>query len=169
MDRLNHVKIISPDPGAIDRFLREVLDVPEGWPLGEARPTSASGAPASGATGPGAAGSGAAATSPARRPGEPLTMDDVLGFRGGDAIASGYITGSAQSRQFQIFRGEKAHIWAVAVGTRHLERAHERCVERGIPCTDPALTAWGDGGIHFFFAEVGGILFEVMRAQPTAG
>jgi len=55
----------------------------------------------------------------------------------------------------------------VAVGTRHPERAHERCVARGIPCTEPALTAWGEGGIRFFFAEVGGIVFEVMRAEAT--
>ena len=33
MDRLNHVKIVSPEPEAVDRFLREVLEVPAGWPL----------------------------------------------------------------------------------------------------------------------------------------
>ncbi len=77
----------------------------------------------------------------------------------------GFITGSPESRQFQIFQGDVPKIWGVAIGTRHLERAHERCVERGIPCTEPAITPWGDDGtIHFFFAEVGGIVFEVMRA-----
>ena len=50
---------------------------------------------------------------------------------------------------------------------RNLERAHQRCVERGIPCTEPALTPWGDAGIRFFFAEVGGIVFEVMRAEAA--
>jgi hypothetical protein len=88
-------------------------------------------------------------------------------FRGAGGLG-GRITGSTESRQFQILRGDRPHIWAVAIGTRHLERAHERCVERGIPCTEPALTAWGDAGIRFFFAEVGGIVFEVMRAEDQA-
>jgi len=140
MDRLDHVKIVSPDPAAIDRFLREVLDIPEGWPIGSTPPAPA---PSGGA----------------------LTIEGVLDRRGGDATASGFITGSTQSRQFQVFRGERPQIWAVAIGTRHLERAHERCVERGIPCTEPSPTEWGDGTIRFFFAEVGGILFEVMRAE----
>jgi hypothetical protein len=35
MDRINHVKIVSPDPEAIDRFLREIVQIPEGWKLGE--------------------------------------------------------------------------------------------------------------------------------------
>ena len=33
VDRLNHVKIVTPEPEAVDRFLREVLEVPEGWPI----------------------------------------------------------------------------------------------------------------------------------------
>jgi catechol 2,3-dioxygenase-like lactoylglutathione lyase family enzyme len=143
MDRLDHVKIVSPDPAAIDRFLREVLDIPEGWAIGSTPPA------------PGPAPSGGA-----------LTIEAVLDRRGGDATGGGFITGSTQSRQFQVFRGERPQIWAVAIGTRHLERAHERCVERGIPCTEPSPTEWGDGTIRFFFAEVGGILFEVMRAEP---
>jgi catechol 2,3-dioxygenase-like lactoylglutathione lyase family enzyme len=146
MDRLNHVKIVTPDPAAVDRFLREVVDIPEGWPLGSAPP----------------------APPPAAR--KTLSPEEVMAFRGGDnAVAAGFITGSTDSRQFQIFYGQKAHIWGAAVGTRHLERAHERCVADGIPCTDIQETDWGDGRIQFFFAEVGGIIFEVMRlAQPPA-
>ena len=33
MDRVNHVKIVTPEPEAVDRFLREVLDIPEGWEI----------------------------------------------------------------------------------------------------------------------------------------
>ena len=87
-----------------------------------------------------------------------------MAFRGA-AEMDGCITGSTESRQFQILRGDRPLIWGVAIGTRHLERAHGRCVERGIPCTEPAVTGWGEGSIRFFFAEVGGIVFEVMRAE----
>jgi hypothetical protein len=142
MDRLDHVKIVSPDPAAIDRFLREVLDIPEGWAIGPNPPA-------------------------AEPSGRTLTIEGVLEFRGADDIGSGFITGSTQSRQFQVFRGERPQIWAVAIGTRHLERAYERCVERGIPCTEPSPTSWGEGTVRFFFAEVGGIVFEVMRAEPA--
>jgi Glyoxalase/Bleomycin resistance protein/Dioxygenase superfamily len=148
MDRLNHVKIVSPDPQAIDSFLREVLEIPEGWKLGDLAPPA----------GP--------ISSAARDAEGKLTVESVGAFRGSGG-AGGMITGSTESRQFQILQGEKAHVWGVAIGTRHLERAHERCVQRGIPCTEPALTAWGEGGIRFFFAEVGGIIFEVMRAEPS--
>ena len=34
MDRLNHVKILTPDPEAVNAFLTEVLDVPAGWSMG---------------------------------------------------------------------------------------------------------------------------------------
>ncbi len=148
MDRINHVKIVSPDPAAIDRFLREVVDIPEGWPLGG---------------GPGPAGE---VVSPARDAEGNFTMDSVSTFRGSSTAFGGFITGSTESRQFQIFQADAPKIWGVAIGTRHLERAHERCVARGIPCTEPTVTAWGDtGSIRFFFAEVGGIVFEVMRAE----
>jgi catechol 2,3-dioxygenase-like lactoylglutathione lyase family enzyme len=150
MDRINHVKIVTPDPEAIDRFLREVLDIPEGWRLGEA----------------GTGSSPTGVVSPARDAAGEFTAESVHAFRGAGGM-DGRITGSTESRQFQILRGDRPHIWAVAIGTRHVERAHQRCVERGIACTDPSLTSWGEGGIRFFFAEVGGIVFEVMRAEDV--
>lgn len=152
MDRINHVKIVTPDPAAVDRFLREVVDIPAGWPLGP---------PAAGAT--------KEVRSPAVDSEGRLTLESIGAFRGTPALGfeGGIITGSTESRQFQILKGDTPHIWAVAIGTRHLERAHERCVQRGIPCTEPAVTPWGDGKIHFFFAEVGGIVFEILRAESS--
>jgi hypothetical protein len=147
MDRINHVKIVTPDPAAVDRFLREVVDIPEGWPLG-----TVEGAPPADVRGP------------ARDADGGFTMDSIGEFRGSTTFG-GFIAGSPESRQFQILQGDEPKIWGIAIGTRHLERAHERCVERDIPCTEPQVTPWGDGGtINFFFAEVGGIVFEVMRA-----
>lgn len=151
MDRINHVKIVTPDPDAVDRFLREVVDIPEGWPLGQQG---------------GSARTGAEVRSPARDAAGQFTAEAVAEFRGAEGTG-GRITGSTESRQFQILRGDRAHIWGVAIGTRHLERAHQRCVDRGIPCTEPALTGWGEAGIRYFFAEVGGVVFEVMRAEEA--
>jgi len=152
MDRINHVKIVTPDPTAVEAFLTEVLDIPKGWSLGDLGPSPAE-----------------PVRSPAREQNGSFTMDAVMRFRGpaGEGQAGGMIVGDPSSRQFQIFQAEKAHVWAVAVGTRHLERAHERCVERGIACTDLSKTKWGEGAIEFFFAEVGGIVFEVLRAAAA--
>jgi len=88
MDRINHVKIVTPDPAAVDRFLREVVDIPEGWPLGAITGTSA-GEPAS----------------PARDAEGNFTMDSIGAFRGSSSTFGGFITGSPESRQFQILEG----------------------------------------------------------------
>ena len=146
MDRVNHVKIVTPEPEAVDRFLREVLDIPEGWKIPGAKRAAAH----------------AAAAAP------PVTWESVMTRRGDDG-SGGFIAGSSESRQFQILRGAKPHIWSVAVGTRHIERAHQRCKERGIPCSDMQLVDWNEkDGIRAFFAEVGGIMFEVLRVEPKA-
>src|SRR5881628_2101562 len=115
MDRLNHVKIVSPDPEAIDRFLTEVLDIPTGWPLGDPSP-DASPPPE-------------LVVSPARAGDGGFTDDSVHAFRG-DSGSGGRIIGTPESRQFQVLRGENPHIWGVAVGTRNLEQARQRCIER---------------------------------------
>jgi hypothetical protein len=144
MDRLNHVKIVTPEPEAVDRFLREVLEIPAGWPLRGPKPPGAH----------------------PPTPSEPVTWASITKRRGDDG-SGGYITGSTESRQFQILRGPRAQIWSVAIGTRHIERAHQRCRERGIPCSDMELVDWGEKqAVRAFFAEVGGIVFEVMRVEP---
>lgn len=148
MDRLNHVKLVTPDPAAVDRFLREVVDIPSGWSLGEAPDPPAE------------------APSPARDASGNFTQESVMAFRG-SGRGGGFITGSAESRQFQILAGDHPHIWAAAVGTRDLEGAHRRCQEQGFACTEIALTPWGDGGIRYFFAEAGGIVFEVLRVEAS--
>jgi hypothetical protein len=148
VDRLNHVKIVTPDPDAIDRFLREVVEIPEGWQLGEIGPAARE------------------VPSAARDADGIFTTESVLAFGGASGLG-GRITGSTESRQFQILQGDKAHVWSVAIGTRHIERAYERCLARRIACTEPDLTRWGDAGIRYFFAEVGGIVFEVMRAEAS--
>ena len=88
MDRINHVKVVTPEPELVEAFLREVCDIPEGWPLGDAERV-----PPDAPLGPG---------------GE-LTQDDVVQRRNaGDGVVSarGFIAGSPESRQFQIFASD---------------------------------------------------------------
>ncbi len=93
-----------------------------------------------------------------------VTWEHVVERRGADG-SGGRIAGTPESRQ--ILRGPRPHLWSVAVGTRHVERAHQRCVERGIPCSEVRLVDWNDkDDVRAVFAEVGGIVFEVMRVEP---
>jgi hypothetical protein len=152
LDRLNHVKIVTPHPEYVDAFLREVCDVPEGWPLGEN--TGKDRLPPDAPLGPG---------------GE-LTWDDMLVHRNAgdaDSAPAGFIVGSPESRQFQVFHSDTARIWAICIGTRYVERAHERCRERGIPATPITVADWNErDNIRNFFCIVGGVVFEVIRVEP---
>jgi hypothetical protein len=147
MDRLNHVKVVTPDPKAVEAFLLEVLELPAGWQLGDVAPIP-----------------DADIRAVEREADGNITVDSVMKFRGqAEGLNGGMIVGDTVSRQFQIFEGPRAHIWGVAIGSRHLERAHERCRARGIPCTEIRPTPWHGSSLEFFFAEVGGIVFEVLR------
>jgi catechol 2,3-dioxygenase-like lactoylglutathione lyase family enzyme len=148
MDRINHVKLVTPEPELVDAFLREVCEIPEGWPLGAqasaARPTPD--APLG--------------------PGGELSLDDVTQQRGGTE-AVGFITGNTQSRQFQIFKSDRSAFWAICIGTRNIEAAHERCRARGIPATPITVADWNErDNIRNFFCIVGGLMFEVIRVEP---
>lgn len=147
MTRLNHVKVITPEPEVVDAFLREVCDIPAGWPLGGAVPLDAGGP-----LGPG--GELPRSTLTDRR----RVTDD-----------SGFITGSTDTRQFQTFKSDTAAFWAVCISTRDVEGAHERAVARGVQCTPIEVADWNErDNIRFFFCEVGGLMFEVMRVEPKA-
>jgi len=148
MDRINHVKVVTTHPELVDAFLREVTDVPAGWPLGEQ--SGRDPLPPDAPLGPG---------------GE-LTMEDVMGSRGASQSA-GYITGDSQSRQFQIFKSDTSAFWAVCVGTRNVEAAWERCKARGVPATPITVADWNErDNIRNFFCIVGGLVFEVIRVEP---
>ena len=151
MDRVSLVKIVTPNPEAIEHFLTNVVDIPEGWHIG--------GYPQAGQVPHDIA-------SPARNADGSFDVDSVNRFRGDDAT-SGIIVGSPETRQFQVLHGEKAHIRAAAIGTRNLEDAHAKCVAAGYPCTPQSATPWGDSTMEYFYCEVGGIVFEVLRAKRS--
>jgi hypothetical protein len=149
MNRLNHVKIVSTDPDAVDRFLRLVAEVPAGWPLGDQskRTPVPPGAPLSGPT---------------------LTNDEVFKFRGASET-HGFIVGDEKSRQFQILRGNASRIWGIAIGTRDVARAHALCLEHGFEASPIEVTPWSPGQqVRFFFATAGGVMFEVMSVERAA-
>lgn len=149
MDRISHVKIASPDPARIRRFLTEVVDVPDGWPIGPIDTVVPRDA-----------------VSPARDEHGQFTRDAVLRFRGAGEELAGFIVGDSRSRELQVTAAETARIWAVAIGTRDVEGAHERCERFGAPATEITVHDWGERTITFFYAEVGGVVFEVMRIDP---
>jgi hypothetical protein len=151
MDRINHVKVTTPNPEIVDAFLRQVCDVPEGWPLGANSVPLGPDAP----LGPGGE-LGPEVVTNTRNSGEGL---DVTGF----------ISGNTESRQFQILSSPTAQIWAICIGTRHIERAHERCAERGIPATPITVADWNErDNIRNFFCIVGGLMFEIIRVEPKS-
>ena len=156
VDRINHVKVVTPQPELVDAFLREVTDVPAGWPLGAS--VGRDPVPPDAPLGPG---------------GE-LTMDEIMqrreGGEAGDSEFGGFITGDSTSRQFQIFKSNNAAFWAVCIGTRDIERAWERCKARGVPATPITVADWNErDNIRNFFCLVGGVMFEVIRVEPKQG
>lgn len=143
--RINHVKIVTPQPAHVDAFLREVCDIPEGWPLGEAE-RLAPGTPLG--------------------PGGELTTESMAALV--PTGMHGFIAGDPSSRQFQILEGTAAACWAIAISTRHVEEVHERAVARGVPCTPiSVLENWSGGArIRYFFCQVSGLTFELLRVEP---
>ena len=149
MGRINHVKLVSPEPEAVDAFLREVAEIPAGFPLPPAARVSDS------------------VTTAQHEPAATglVTMADVARARGADGTG-GVIVGDEKSRQFQVLRGPEGRLWSVAIGIRDLEGAHRRAAERGLPVSEIGVVPFGEGtNVRYFFARVGGILFELMRVE----
>lgn len=144
--RINHVKLVCPNPGVINAFLTQVCDIPEGWPLGEGAHEVAPGEPLG--------------------PGGDLAMT-VIGEARNSSGGGGYIAGDPSSRQFQIFQGDPANFWAICISTRYVEDVYERAKARGVPCTPITVADWNErDNIVNFFCIVDGLMFEVIRVEP---
>lgn len=144
-NRLNHVKMRSPEPAVVDAFLREVCEIPEGWPIGDAQRLRA-GAP----LGPGGS-----------------LAEGTVGDGRGLAGATGFIVGDPSSRQFQVLQGESAVSWAVCISTRDVQGIYDRAQDRGVPCTPISVVDWNPrDDVRFFFCVVGGLMFEVIHVEP---
>ena len=143
--RINHVKLVTPQPEVVAAFLTQVCDIPEGWPIGDAEPL-----PADAPLGPG---------------GE--LAPDVMDERRTISAPKGFIAGNPESRQVQILTGEPPGFWAVCISTRDVEAVRERAQARGVPCTPITTTQWTDADdITYFFCIVADVMWEIIRVDP---
>jgi len=149
VNRLNHVKLVTPEPDAVVRFLTEVAGLPQGFEVPSEH------------IGP------AAEWRPEPEEQSKLTMDDIISMRGANG-KSGFIVGDGTSRQLQIMSGDHAAVWAVTVGTTDVDAAYERCQAKGYVCTPRNMVPFvGGDKIHYFFARVGGLVFEIMNIEAA--
>ena len=127
-----------------------MCDIPEGWPLGAARRPSAT-----------TCRSGRAAPRARRSVNETRNAGDGLAGTGASS------PGTPRAASSRSSAATPPKIWAICIGTRYIERAHERCRERGIPATDITVADWNErDNIRNFFCVVGGLMFEVIRVEP---
>lgn len=153
MSRIQHIKIVTDAPDDVREFLRDVADFPEGFDI-----TSYSAVDPQGNVQPRAK----------QQPvGPDLTWDDIASLRALNG-EPGFIAGTVESRQLQVFPGSVPGIWAVAIGTRDVEGAYAKCKQRGFPATEISVTPFNGSSVRAFFALVGGITFELMRVEPAA-
>jgi hypothetical protein len=144
--RINHVKLVSPQPELINAFLTQVCDIPEGWPLG--------------------AGGDAVGPDVPLGPGGDLPME-AIGARRQTSGERGFIAGDPTSRQFQIFGGPTADFWAICISTRYVEDVYARAKARGVPCTPITVADWNEhDNIRNFFCIVGDLMWEIIRVEP---
>jgi hypothetical protein len=147
--RINHIKLVTPNPGVVNAFLTQVCDIPEGWPLGENDRVVGPDEPLG--------------------PGGDMAMEAILEVRNVTG-PGGYIAGDPVSRQFQIFKGEPADFWGICISTRHIEDLHQKAKARDIACTPITIADWNErDNIANFFCVVDGLTFEIIRVEPKTG
>lgn len=149
MNRIQHIKVVTNEPDVVREFLRDVADLPDGFdiepygadPQGNVQ-TRAKAPPA----------------------GPELSWEDIAAVRG-MKCEPGFISGSVESRQIQVFSSDAPGIWAIAIGTRDVEATHTKCVARNLPTTPISITAFNGNNVRAFFVIVGGLTFEFMRVE----
>lgn len=160
---VNHIKIVTPDPSAVNEFLSDVVGITKSWPV-----EALGGQGALGMFGVGA---------PPSEPHPPvddgsgkLPLEQVYTTRGADGTG-GYVVGDLFStRRFQVFQGEEPHIWAVALSAPNIEEARAKCQEKGYPVSEIyVVTPFGvpNERCRFMFTRVGGITFELLRREAA--
>ena len=149
--RIQHIKLIVPNPAVVRAFLTQVCEIPEDdqfAPFG-------------------------------RDQAEPISLDQPLGPGGeislendvnsklateGPGTGEFFIVGDISSRQFQIRSGAPGDVWAIVLATRDVEAVRERAIARGIVCSpveDYSIGLPQDD--RAFFCIVEGVTFEIIQ------
>lgn len=150
MTRIQHIKLVSNAPEEVREFLREVADFPEGFDIAPYGADSTDNVQTRAKVLPS---------------GPDLSFEEVAAMRGMTG-EPGFIAGSVESRQLQVFHSDVPGVWAIALATRDLEGVHAKCRERALPTTPVLSTPFNANTVRAFFVLVGGILFEFMRVEP---
>jgi len=150
-NRIQHIKLIVPNPAVVRAFLTQVCDIPEDddfAPFG-------------------------------RDQVEPIPLDQPLGPGGeislekdinsklateGPGTGEFFIVGDTSSRQFQIRSGVPGDVWAIVLATRDVEAVRERAIARGVVCSpveDYSIGLPQDD--RAFFCIVEGVTFEIIQ------
>jgi len=150
MTRIQHIKLVTNAPDEVREFLRDVADFPEGFDIAPYGADSTDNVQTRAKVVPS---------------GPDLSFEDIASTRGMTG-GPGFIAGSVESRQLQVFESPVPGVWAIALATRDLEGVHAKCRERGLPTTPVLATPFNGNTVRAFFVIVGGITFEFMRVEP---
>jgi len=153
-NRIQHIKLVAPNPAVVRAFLTQVCEIPEGdefAPEGRERPDPI---PVDQPLGPGEG---------------TLTLQDITDQLATEGPGTGgfHIVGDTASRQFQIRSGAPGDVWAIVIASRDVEAVRARAEARGIVCSpieDYSIGLPQDD--RAFFCIVEGITFEVIQFVP---
>lgn len=153
-NRIQHLKLVAPNPAVVRAFLTQVCEIPDGEEFaleGRAHPDPM---PADQPLGPGEG---------------TLTMQDITDELASEGPGTGdfFIVGDTASRQFQIRSGAPGGVWAIVIASRDVASVRARAEARGIVCSpieDYSIGLPQDD--RAFFCIVEGITFELIQFVP---
>jgi hypothetical protein len=153
-NRIQHIKLVAPNPAVVRAFLTQVCEIPDSAefaPEGRDRPDPI---PVHQPLGPGDG---------------QLTLQDITDKIATEGPGTGdfYIVGDTASRQFQIRSGAPGDVWAIVIASRDVDAVRARAVARGIVCSPVENYSIGlPQDDRAFFCIVEGITFELIQFVP---
>jgi len=152
--RIQHIKLIVPNPAVVRAFLTQVCEIPDGEEFAPEGRDRTDPIPLDQPLGPG---------------GEITLEKDINPTLATEGPGTGdfFIIGDISSRQFQIRSGAPGDVWAIVLASRDVEAVRERALARGIVCSpieDYSIGLPQDD--RAFFCIVEGITFEILQFVP---
>jgi len=150
-NRIQHIKLIAPNPAVVRAFLTQVCDIPEGEEFAREGNEQPAPIPIDQPLGPG---------------GEITLEKDINAKLATEGPGTGefFIIGDISSRQFQIRSGAPGDVWAIVIASRDVAAVRERAIARGVACSpieDYSIGLPQDD--RAFFCIVEGITFEIIQ------